>query len=274
MSGTVYPGTNVHDPVDAEPIEWSISNHKRYEGAPAEIVTILGRRDLGWTSTSVLGDICQYLDTTQALMNTPVVGTTYYLNSTSAADAAAGTGARTVRIISLDSAGKQQVGTYTMNGTTAVSIGSGYTFFQWMEVASVGSSEVSAGDVTISSVNGVATVGTTMEFIKAGGNRSLSARYKIPTNKHALQIDWWAGAISATMDVRVRATVFADDRLLSTVYHFQDTRYLSTGENSDGHAHYIRYPAGCIVKASAIPGSAPAGNRCDINIHLALLDGD
>ena len=69
------------------------------QGQLARNVFVLGRRDAGWSSTSVLGDCAQYLDTSQALINTPAVGQTLYLVSTSVNDAAAGTGARTVRII-------------------------------------------------------------------------------------------------------------------------------------------------------------------------------
>lgn len=242
-----------------------------FRGQVAKNVFIMGRRDLGWSSTTILGDAAQYLNTTQALVNTQDVGTTYYLNSTSANDTAAGTGARTVRIVYLDTNGAQQVTTATLNGTTAVSLGAGFTYFQWMEVASVGSGTVSAGDLAITSINGVATVATTMEFIKAGGNRSLSGRYKVPTGYSAYLTGWGAHAISANMDTRLRATVFADDRTLPTVQHFQDNMYLPSGTSDDETLAYLCCPAGSEIKVSATPASAPAGNRLDCSFRLILI---
>lgn len=102
------------------------------ENKAAYMYKILGSRDSGWTSTSAFGDTCQYLDTSQALMNTPTTGQTLYLRSSSINDAAAGTGVRTVRIVYLDSSGNQQVRTDTINGTTVVDIGTGYSAIQWM----------------------------------------------------------------------------------------------------------------------------------------------
>lgn len=203
----------------AHPIEYEVRHAGTLNGMPAKMYHIMGSRSLGWNSTTILGDACDYLNTTQSLMNTPTTGQTLYLVSTSANDAAAGTGARTVRTVYLDANGLQQVRTDTLNGTTPVNIGSGYSFIQWMEVASTGSSEVAVGALSISSTNGAATVATTFEKVGPGGNRSLSGRYKVPSDCHAHLVHWDAGAISNTMDVRIRATVFADDGTLSTVYH-------------------------------------------------------
>jgi hypothetical protein len=234
----------------------------------------MGSRTLGWTSTSVLGDACEYLDTSQALMNTPTTGQTLYLVSTSTNDdgSPAGTGAQTVRTVYLDANGVQQVRTDTLNGTTPVSIGTGYSFIQWMEVASVGTGEVSAGNITISSTNGAATVATTFERISAGGNRSLSGRYKVPSCCHGHLIRWDAAAISNTMDTRIRATMFMDDSSLSSVYHFIDRAFLASGANISQELEYRELPAGSIVKISAIPGGAPAGNKLDCSFSIIVME--
>lgn len=255
--------------------EYSVQHSGSLNGMAASLYHIMGSRTLGWTSTSVLGDVCEYLDTSQALMNTPTSGQTLYLVSTSINDdgSPAGTGAQTVRTVYLDANGVQQVRTDTLNGTTAVSIGSGYTFIQWMEVASVGSGEVSAGNITISSTNGAATVATTFEYIKAGGNRSLSGRYKVPSDCHAHLVHWDSAAIGNTMDVRIRATVFADDGALSTVYHFLDRTFLASGANATQNLEYRELPAGAVVKVSAIPGGAPAGNKADVSFSVICMEG-
>jgi hypothetical protein len=240
-------------------------------GKTAYVLHIMGRRDLGWSATTDLGDCVQYLDTTQNLINDVAVGTTYYIVSTSTSDGSLASGARTVRIVYLDSDGAQQVTTATMDGTTPVSLGVGFTAFQWMEVASLGSDEVSVGDIAITSNNGAAAPANTVEFIKAGGNRSLSGRYTVPTGYSAYLLHWDANAISAAMDARLRATVFANDRSLSTVYHFQDTLYLASGANAGSEKNSLKFPAGCAMKVSAIPAQAPAANRLDTSFGLLLV---
>ena len=267
----VYSGETLH--VYSHPVEYEVQHTGQLDGVAARMYHIMGSRTLGWSSTSILGDACEYLDTSQALMNTPTSGQTLYLVSTSASDASAGVGARTVRIVYLDANGVQQVRTDTLNGTTPVSIGTGYTFIQWMEVASVGSSDVSVGNLSISSTNGAATVATTFEQIRAGGSRSLSGRYKVPSDCYGHLVHWDAAAISNTMDTRIRATVFADDNTLSTVYHFLDRVFLASGQNSIQDLEYRIIPAGCVVKISAIPGAAPSGNKLDCSFSIIVTNG-
>ena len=251
--------------------EYSIQHTGELGGMAAKLYHILGSRSQGWNSTSVLGDACDYLNTTQDLMNTPTSGQTLYLVSTSASDTSAGVGAQTVRTVYLDTNGLQQVRTDTLNGTTPVSIGTGYTFIQWMEVASVGTSEVAVGAVTISSTNGVATVATTFDRVGPGGNRSLSGRYKIPSDSHGHIVRWDSAAISSTMDTRIRATVFADDGAISTVYHFLDRVWLASGQSATESLDYRAVPANAVVKISAIPGSAPAGNKLDVSFSIIVM---
>lgn len=259
----------------SHPIEYEVQHRGAINGSAAKLYHIMGGRSQGWNSTTAIGDGCDYLDTSQKLMNTPTVGQTLYLVSTSAQDdpVPLGTGAHTIRTVYLDAAGLEQVRTDTLNGTTPVSIGAGYTAIQWMEVASVGTGETSAGNIAISSTNGAATTATTFEFIRAGGNRSLSGRYTIPSDCHGHLIHWDAAAISNSMDVRIRATVFADDGALSTVYHFIDRVFLASGQNATQHLEYREIPAGAVVKMSAIPGAAAAGNKLDCSFSLICMAG-
>lgn len=255
-----------------EDLDFTIQSTAIWKGKEAHNYHMLGSRDNGWTSTSALGDACQYLDTSQALMNTPTAGQTLYIVSTSASDTSAGTGAQTVRYIYLDSNGDQQVGTATMNGTTAVSLGTGFTFIQWMEVATVGINEVSVGNISITSTNGAATVATTFEYIKAGGNRSLSGRYKVPTGFTGYVHDWSAAAISNTMDTRLRINTFADDNAISDgAYHFKARVFLASGANAQEDLHHIKCPEGTIIKISAIPGAAAAGNKLDCHFDISII---
>jgi hypothetical protein len=234
---------------------------------------LLGSRSQGWNSTSVFGDACDYLDTTQNGMNTPTSGQTLYLRSSSASDAAAQNGVLTVRTVYLDTNGDQQVRTDTLTGTAVVNIGSGYTAIQWMESASlVGTGLVAAGNITISSTNGAPSVATTFEQITAGGNRSLSGRYKVPTRYNGFLIRRNVAAIGTTMDTCLRADVFADDRVLSAgVFHFQDRVFLAASQESVSDLDNLKCPAGTTIKFSAIPGNAPAGNKLDCNFTMAII---
>ena len=241
------------------------------EGKIAKNVYILGRRST-FNSTTVFQDVCTYLVGGQNGMNTPAVGTTYYLNSTSANDTAAGTGTRTVRTVYLDASGNQQVRTDVLNGTTAVSIGAGYTAIQWCENATVGTNLTAVGDITISSVNGAATEATTMEMIRAGGNRSLSGRYQVPTGYSFYLIGWYSAAINRWMDTRLRVDVFSDDRTTSPgVFHFNGTMFLAADVSLDKDLHYLKCIAGSIIKISTIPEATAGSARIDASIHGILI---
>ena len=164
----------------------------------ASNITIHGYRRQ-WANTTGLNDLCAYLVGGQAKMNTPAVGTTYYINSTSAQDATGGTGVDRVTIYYLNSANVMQSVTASLNGTTAVSIGSGFTFFQYMEsYHSTTADRVAIGNITISSINGVATEATTMEMIQAGIDISRSGRFKIPTGYHAHLTDFHFSSVKIT----------------------------------------------------------------------------
>jgi hypothetical protein len=205
-------------------------------------------------------------------MNTPTSGQTLYLVSTSADDNSTGPGARTIRIVYLNAAGVELATTATLNGTTPVNLGTGFTFIQWMEVASLGANEVSSGNITVSSTNGAATVATTFCMVRAGGNRSLDGRYKVPTGHTAYVTYWGAAAVGlATMDTRLRATVFADDHTLSTVYHFLDRVFLAIGSGSDMLSNYTSIPAEGVIKISAIPSLTGVGNKLDCDFHLLVV---
>jgi len=231
---------------------------------------VLGRRTT-FANTTHFQDVAQYLVGGQNAINTANGATTYYLVSTSANDTNGGTGANTVRIVYLDSNGDQQVTTKTLNGLTAVNIGAGYYYIQWMEVASVGSNNSSVGDVTIGSINGAATEATTIEMVKAGGNRSLSARYKVPTGYTAYAIDWGMSAINQPMDVRLRALVFADNRASSSVFHFQATAFPAAGQSFSDDLHLRKFIAGTEIKVSCFPNATTGSPRLDVNVDFIVI---
>ena len=267
---TQYPSNK-----DYYSLEYEVSHTGKTNDKTAELVSIFGYRNQ-WSSTSVQGDVCPYLVGGQAALNTPSSGTTLYIVSTSAQDAVGGTGVDTLRITYLDASGVQQVTTKTLTGTTAVSIGSGYSFIQWMEsYHSVTADRFAAGSLTISSINGVATEATTFEMIRTNTNRSESARYKVPTGKHAHLIDWHASAIkqgaSQTYEISLRSSVLTGDGLSNT-YHFVDTTAISDGSSHNETLHYKTIPAGGLIKSSVVPSATASGNIVRIGIDFILMD--
>lgn len=252
--------------------ELSANVNGSIDSRKARMLRILGRRDNGWASNSALGDVAQYLDGSARYVNTPSVGTQLYLVSTSANDAQNGTGVQKVRVVYLDADGFQQVESFFMNGTTPVPIGNGISYIQWIESDLVGSAIETAGNISVTSTNGAATVATTFERIASGGNKSMSCRYKVPKGKDAYMIAWSGAAIGNTMDARVRANVFTDTREVSPSLHFQDAAYIGAGQNISEEMHYMRFPEGSEIKIAAIPGGAQVGVRMDCSFSVLIID--
>ena len=256
----------------ASPPTLAIAETGKWNGKAASIVQLLARRTT-FANTTPFQDVGQYLVGAVNAFTNPAVGTTYYANSTSANDTAASAGISKVRIVSLDAAGNQQVTSVTLNGATPVSIGAGYTYFQWMEASEMGTAGlVAAGDVTISSVNGAATESTTHLMIKAGGNKSLDGKYKVPTGYTAYIDGMYGSAIGQAMDLRLRVTAFTDDRTVSTgIYHFNGTLYLASGTAMDKDLPYLKCVAGTDIKFSALPAATTGSPRCDAAAHLLVV---
>jgi hypothetical protein len=246
-------------------------------GLCAEVRYILGRRDTGFVSTSVFGDVAQYLTTGQSDINVPTTGQTLYVVSSSTADAAGGVGARSVEVIYLDANGIEGRITKTLTGTTPVSLGTGFSTIQWMEVATNSSrGAVATGNLSVTSAtaSSAVAVDNTFERINAGGNRSMSGRYKIPADHTGFLHSWSVSAPSSSSgDFRVRADVSAYDRSLTEgVFHFQATSVLSSGSDSgEKQMDYLKMPPLSTVKCSVIPGSAASGPRFEFNADLLLV---
>jgi hypothetical protein len=260
----------------AEPVELYVNRDARFDGKDARVIQVLGRRSQGYTNTTDLQDVVQYLDTSQALENEANPATTYYVRSSSASDNIVnGTGARSVRYTFVPSdGGLEQSATVNLDGGSPQNIGAGYAAFQWAEVASLGSSEVSAGNITISSTSTTAdpAVATIVEYIAAGGNRSQSGRYKVPYGYTGYVLAWEGSAVGNNQDLRLRAQAFSDNgHAASTVYHFLSTSYViggTAGFNSP--MHYWKIPGGSDVKLSTIPTAAGSANRLDANFYMLI----
>lgn len=105
--------------------------------------------------------------------------------SASANDAAAGTGARTFTIQGLDTNFNQISETITMNGVTPVQTANTYLRVNSLTIASSGSGQVNAGDVTLR----VTGAGATQAIARAGYGFAKQCVYTVPTGFTLLVTD-------------------------------------------------------------------------------------
>jgi len=141
------------------------------------------------TPSLAFGDIALAAVTTSALYRTPYTeqsaNFTGSIASASASDAAAGTGARTVRIFYVDAtgatAGFEDV---TLNGVAFVNlVTSTKCFIEKIEVLTVGSTGSNVGILTLKA--GLAGAGATVITIGATDNRTFLAHHHVVTGKTA-----------------------------------------------------------------------------------------
>lgn len=251
--------------------DYNIQASNFLNGKRAYIYDILGNRT-AFIDTTNLHDICEFLTTTAGQQRFTPVTTADVLElvSTSANDTLLGTGTRKVRITYLDSIGTMiESPDISLNGTTPVATGITATAIQWMEVTDGGSLEVSAGTITLRKTG---TPTTVYEQISTNGNKSLSARFTIPTGYTGYLIRWEAAAIGQSMDTRLRATVKSFTRELNSRYLFQERIFLASGQNFDSDLHYLKYPAGSTIKISAIPGATGGTPRCDASFTILIVE--
>jgi hypothetical protein len=128
------------------------------------------------------------VDTTQvsvwplpSLITFPASALQMTVSSTSASDAAAGTGARTIVVQGLDANYNEVSETVTMNGQTAVTMTTAMLRINYAYVATAGSSNSAVGDIYIGT--GTVTAGvpaTTYDIIKLDYNNTTTGSYTIP----------------------------------------------------------------------------------------------
>lgn len=103
--------------------------------------------------------------------------------SSSANDAAAGTGARTVRIVGVDSTYTLKTEDVTLNGVSTVALTKNYMTINSIVVLTAGSGGTTAGNLTL------AAGGTTHGFVLAGKSQSTSFIYCVPASYKLLIFD-------------------------------------------------------------------------------------
>jgi len=214
-------------------------------------------------STSVLDDFTQIPGTT--VYQRPGGIQLEIVSSSGSDDAVGGTGLLTAEIHYLDSSGVEQEETISLDGAAPVdTIATDIADVQWVHSKTVGSAGIAVGNISLRDTSGT----TVYEYISAGGNQSLSGRYKVPTGKTGYVIGWQVSGISQKMDIRLRATVERFDRtLIPGVFLFQDL--FLANDSASGWVPFevpLKMPAGAVVKMSGISFNAAgdAGGQFDI----------
>lgn len=144
----------------------------------------------------------------------PTAGAQRSLKSSSAADAAAGTGARQVRITyyklsALGAVTGPFVEVVTLNGVTAVpTVATDMALIEKMEVIAVGSGGVPAGTLTLTVDN--AGLGATIGTIAAGARQTLWGHHYVPTGSQCRITDVAiAGGDAAAAAFSLRQAAYA-----------------------------------------------------------------
>lgn len=237
-------------------------------GRVAATFNVRGRR-AGFNTINIIQDVAEWLGTTIDLMPELTGVEALQLVSSSAADTAAGTGTRTVRVTYINTSNALvQSPDIVLAGTTPVAAGFFARAILWMESTSGGTSETSVGTIILRIVG----PGATQEQISIGENRSLSARFMIPAGFTGYVAYWQSSAFGGgTEDVRLRATVNDFDRSLGTRYISQDLAFTSDTSALTNALPWMKFPALCRLKVSTIPSAAGAANRVGTDFSIIII---
>lgn len=128
--------------------------------------------------------------------------------SASAADAAAGTGARTVVMTLLDATYAESTLTVTLNGLTAVAITGGpYLRINFFIVLTAGSGATNAGDLSVRVAGG----GTTIGLIQAGTSFMRQAVFTVPLG-YTLNVEQYHSSMPRSTGTATTASLTDDIR--------------------------------------------------------------
>ncbi|MCP4566485.1 MAG: hypothetical protein GY841_02760 [FCB group bacterium] len=144
----------------------------------------------GHNATATAGDDIWAGDGVYAFY--PATAQSMDIQSTEAADTAAGTGARSVTVFGLDENWEEISETKELKGGTAVDLDNKYIRMFRAFVSEAGSGKTNAGDITVE-IKGAATVAI---FIADGEGQTQQAIYTVPAGKSAYFIKGYVGLMN------------------------------------------------------------------------------
>lgn len=231
----------------------------------AQIIKVPGLHEVN-VPTAELGDISLIPNVITAPRP---IGSSLEVLSSNGGDSVAGGGIESICIRYLDVNGNELEKTLVMTGVTPVDAGTDIYDVQWMHagvVAALG--DVAIGNISLRTTGGA---GTTYEYIGAGGNQSLTCRYKIPLAKKGYIANWDASSLKQRIDFKLRADVDRSTRqLTANAFLFQDEVVLETTDSGVRPGNYLSLPALSTVKVSGRAGVVGAIGAS--NVTLLLID--
>jgi len=246
-------------------MEANFTKHRKYENAVArgdvpgtELFSAYGEL----VTTGAVTDHVVWAKEGEGDLNIPdAAGVQVSIVSSSADDAASGTGAQTIEIHYLDADLAEQSETITLNGTTPVNtVATDIRFVNCMHAVSFGSGKKFAGNITIS--NG----GNTYAYASAGGRRCTSAMRRVPANKRLMISGIYAGSSSgsaaAKTIVRLVATGMGNHDYTETVGVTLPQAGISLQDSGESIVFEMPFPiaAGMIVGFEATSDKATTIN--------------
>lgn len=187
----------------------------------------------------------------------PTVAQRMAVVSTSANDAAAGTGIRQIMIHYLDANYAPQIEYVTLNGVTPVNtVATNILRINSVHATLEGTGAAAAGNISVTNTGGTVTYG----FISAGSNTARQAIYTVPAGVTGYITHWQASSGSTGnhfCQITLRATTH-DGVLWPGVFLVQDEQGSQNGGDHFTLPIPIPIPAMTDVKISAISDAANA----------------
>jgi hypothetical protein len=234
-----------------------IANHK--------IFSLLGR-----TTTTGTTQITMWSPATQYTF--PSAAQKMELVSTDAADAVAGTGARSVRLIYLDADGKEGQEVINLNGTTVVTTVTSNIFrINSFRTATVGSLGTTKGTVNIRALG----AGTIFSQIPPAENVAEMGVTTVPTGKVLFVSSFSGSCVGSTANKSARMTLRAtydimSDQQLTPGLHFMPVvdSYLTNDVIARPFDEPLRIPAGTDIKIN-LQGDSGVSCACIVRGWMA-----
>jgi len=146
--------------------------------------------------------------------------------SSSASDAAAGTGARTVTVQGLDANFNAVQETVTLNGTSVVALVNSYLRINNVQVATAGSGGANAGTVTLR----VAGAGASQAVMSPGVGYAKQAIYTVPNGFSLLLTDLFfaVGGVATSVNVTFSFTRISPAGVITTTNEYPTIPFTPT----------------------------------------------
>lgn len=235
-------------------------------------VNKFGRAPAGVQTTST--DIWSRADAvpTQQIWVAPTAARIHEIVSSSASDASAGVGARTVRVQGLTSWSAAEVSEdVTLNGTTPVNTVNSYVIIHRMKVLTSGATNINVGTISATA----ATDATVTAIISASQGQTQMAIYGVPSIKTAYLKSFYVymndASASTRIDTQLRLNENPNVQLLNFINKF-DVQLYNSGLSGVKYTYDlpVKLSGPCIIKVQAV--SNVADTDVSSGFDLILID--